>query len=43
MRSNLSYRNFNHRHIAVLKRGEVWGQVLCPCPMPYARESTSCY
>jgi len=34
--------------IAVLKRGEVWGQVLahalCPRrPMPYARESTSCY
>jgi hypothetical protein len=27
------------KHIAVLKRGEVWGQVLCPCPrrpMPYA-------
>ena len=22
--------------IAVLKRGEVWGRVLCLCPMPYA-------
>jgi hypothetical protein len=31
-----SYLNQN---IAVLTRGEVWGQVLCPCPrrpMPYA-------
>jgi hypothetical protein len=24
------------RYIAVLKRGEVWGRVLCLCPMPYA-------
>ena len=32
------------------QESEVWGQILCPCPMPYAlcpmpyaRESTSCY
>ena len=23
-------------HIAVRSRGEVWGRVLCLCPMPYA-------
>ena len=23
-----------NQHIAVLKRGEVWGRVLCLCPMP---------
>jgi len=37
------YKNARHQpyitsfsNIAVLKRGEVWGQVLCPSPMPYA-------
>jgi hypothetical protein len=27
---------FYQPDIAVLKRGEVWGRVLCLCPMPYA-------
>ena len=37
VKSNLDYSDSGHKHhIAVLKRGEVWGQVLCPCPMPYA-------